>query len=155
MTGQKKLQRVTCSDRARWPHSQARQDHDPPARTGFCFLAGLSCPCVKPPLSQHLRPWIKSPQGHERARALGLSACLLQHLREHLYISVSTQVPLLLLWLGTLQPLHPGPLQAALPLPAALDSSWTPASPGPSWGGGWRTCRSQESSSGLATRCRV
>ncbi|XP_051045168.1 maestro heat-like repeat-containing protein family member 1 isoform X3 [Phodopus roborovskii] len=40
---------------------------------------------------EHLSPWIKSPRGHERARALGLSACLLQFFWEHLH--VSTLVP--------------------------------------------------------------
>lgn len=43
----------------------------------------------KPLLPQHLSPWIKSPRGHERVRALGLSACLLQFFLEHLQISVS------------------------------------------------------------------
>lgn len=45
---------------------------------------------VKPPLPQHLSPWIKSPKGHERARALGLSTCLLRHFLQHLHVSVST-----------------------------------------------------------------
>ncbi|XP_069882138.1 maestro heat-like repeat-containing protein family member 1 isoform X2 [Dipodomys merriami] len=36
---------------------------------------------------EHLSPWIKSPRGHERARALGLSACLLQYFLGHLQIS--------------------------------------------------------------------
>ncbi|XP_004679984.1 PREDICTED: maestro heat-like repeat-containing protein family member 1, partial [Condylura cristata] len=36
---------------------------------------------------EHLRPWIKSPRGHERARALGLSARLLRHFLEHLHVS--------------------------------------------------------------------
>lgn len=40
---------------------------------------------------EHLSPWIKSPRGHERARALGLGACLLQFFLEHL--QVSTLVP--------------------------------------------------------------
>ncbi|XP_035315188.1 maestro heat-like repeat-containing protein family member 1 isoform X1 [Cricetulus griseus] len=40
---------------------------------------------------EHLSPWIKSPRGHERARALGLAACLLQFFLEHLH--VSTLVP--------------------------------------------------------------
>ena len=44
---------------------------------------------LKPLLPQHLSPWIKSPKGHERVRALGLSACLLQFFLEHLQISVS------------------------------------------------------------------
>ncbi|XP_073650382.1 maestro heat-like repeat-containing protein family member 1 isoform X10 [Tursiops truncatus] len=37
---------------------------------------------------EHLSPWIKSPRGHERVRALGLSACLLQHFLKHLHISI-------------------------------------------------------------------
>ncbi|XP_040592281.1 maestro heat-like repeat-containing protein family member 1 isoform X2 [Mesocricetus auratus] len=40
---------------------------------------------------EHLSPWIKSPRGHERARALGLGACLLQFSLEHL--CVRTLVP--------------------------------------------------------------
>ncbi|KAF5917222.1 hypothetical protein HPG69_006030, partial [Diceros bicornis minor] len=36
---------------------------------------------------EHLSPWIKSPRGHERVRALGLSACLLRFFLEHLHIS--------------------------------------------------------------------
>ncbi|XP_029779511.1 maestro heat-like repeat-containing protein family member 1 isoform X3 [Suricata suricatta] len=36
---------------------------------------------------EHLSPWIKSPRGHERVRALGLSSCLLHHFLEHLHIS--------------------------------------------------------------------
>lgn len=40
---------------------------------------------------EHLSPWIKSPRGHERARALGLGACLLEFFQEHLL--VSTLVP--------------------------------------------------------------
>ncbi|XP_049621834.1 maestro heat-like repeat-containing protein family member 1 isoform X1 [Suncus etruscus] len=36
---------------------------------------------------EHLSPWIKSPHSHERARALGLSAHLLQHFLEHLRVS--------------------------------------------------------------------
>ncbi|XP_021544524.1 maestro heat-like repeat-containing protein family member 1 isoform X3 [Neomonachus schauinslandi] len=36
---------------------------------------------------EHLSPWIKSPRGHERVRALGLSACLLQYFLEHLHVS--------------------------------------------------------------------
>ncbi|XP_077928001.1 maestro heat-like repeat-containing protein family member 1 isoform X6 [Halichoerus grypus] len=36
---------------------------------------------------EHLSPWIKSPRGHERLRALGLSACLLQDFLEHLHVS--------------------------------------------------------------------
>ncbi|XP_031203259.1 maestro heat-like repeat-containing protein family member 1 isoform X3 [Mastomys coucha] len=40
---------------------------------------------------EHLSPWIKSPRGHERVRALGLSACLLEFFLEHLH--VSTLVP--------------------------------------------------------------
>ncbi|KAG3273395.1 maestro heat like repeat family member 1, transcript variant X2 [Ictidomys tridecemlineatus] len=36
---------------------------------------------------EHLSPWIKSPKGHERARALGLSTRLLRHFRQHLHVS--------------------------------------------------------------------
>ncbi|XP_027621754.1 maestro heat-like repeat-containing protein family member 1 isoform X2 [Tupaia chinensis] len=36
---------------------------------------------------EHLSPWIKSPRGHERARALGLSACLLRYFLEYLHVS--------------------------------------------------------------------
>ncbi|KAM8786647.1 maestro heat-like repeat-containing protein family member 1 isoform 1-T1 [Rhynchonycteris naso] len=36
---------------------------------------------------EHLNPWIKSPRGYERARALGLSTCLLQFFLEHLHVS--------------------------------------------------------------------
>ncbi|XP_036904684.1 maestro heat-like repeat-containing protein family member 1 isoform X3 [Sturnira hondurensis] len=36
---------------------------------------------------EHLSPWIKSPRGYERARALGLSAGLLQFFLEHLHVS--------------------------------------------------------------------
>nr|XP_044999185.1 maestro heat-like repeat-containing protein family member 1 isoform X3 [Jaculus jaculus] len=36
---------------------------------------------------EHLSPWIKSPRGHERARALGLGACLLQFFLGHLHVS--------------------------------------------------------------------
>uniref|UniRef100_A0A2K6QKV8 Maestro heat like repeat family member 1 n=1 Tax=Rhinopithecus roxellana TaxID=61622 RepID=A0A2K6QKV8_RHIRO len=36
---------------------------------------------------KHLSPWIKSPRGHERARALGLSALLLRHFLEQLRVS--------------------------------------------------------------------
>ncbi|XP_045880235.1 maestro heat-like repeat-containing protein family member 1 isoform X4 [Meles meles] len=35
---------------------------------------------------EHLSPWIKSPRGHERMRALGLSACLLQYFLDHLRV---------------------------------------------------------------------
>ncbi|XP_070320400.1 maestro heat-like repeat-containing protein family member 1 isoform X8 [Odocoileus virginianus] len=44
---------------------------------------------------EHLSPWIKSPRGHERVRALGLSACLLQFFLEHLQISVPEIVSVL------------------------------------------------------------
>ncbi|XP_067568674.1 maestro heat-like repeat-containing protein family member 1 isoform X8 [Pseudorca crassidens] len=44
---------------------------------------------------EHLSPWIKSPRGHERVRALGLSACLLQHFLKHLHISVPEIVSVL------------------------------------------------------------
>ncbi|XP_032111925.1 maestro heat-like repeat-containing protein family member 1 isoform X2 [Sapajus apella] len=36
---------------------------------------------------EHLSPWIKSPRGHERARALGVSAHLLRYFLEHLHVS--------------------------------------------------------------------
>ncbi|XP_077022638.1 maestro heat-like repeat-containing protein family member 1 isoform X3 [Tamandua tetradactyla] len=36
---------------------------------------------------EHLVPWIKSPRGHERERALGLSASLLHYFLEHLHVS--------------------------------------------------------------------
>ncbi|KAM5211024.1 maestro heat-like repeat-containing protein family member 1 isoform 12-T21 [Hipposideros larvatus] len=36
---------------------------------------------------EHLSPWIKSPRGHERMRALGVSSCLLQSFLEHLHVS--------------------------------------------------------------------
>ncbi|XP_078209023.1 maestro heat-like repeat-containing protein family member 1 isoform X14 [Callithrix jacchus] len=36
---------------------------------------------------EHLSPWIKSPRGHERARALGVSAHLLRYFLEHLRVS--------------------------------------------------------------------
>ncbi|XP_068953133.1 maestro heat-like repeat-containing protein family member 1 isoform X6 [Petaurus breviceps papuanus] len=35
---------------------------------------------------EHLTPWIKSPKGHERERALGLSAYLLRYFLEHLNV---------------------------------------------------------------------
>lgn len=57
----------------------------PPTQKGGCRQGTY----MKPPLPQHLSPWIKSPRGHERVRALGLSACLLQHFLKHLHISVS------------------------------------------------------------------
>uniref|UniRef100_A0A8C9AQC3 Maestro heat like repeat family member 1 n=1 Tax=Prolemur simus TaxID=1328070 RepID=A0A8C9AQC3_PROSS len=34
-----------------------------------------------------LSPWIKSPRGHERVRALGLSSCLLRYFLGHLHVS--------------------------------------------------------------------
>ncbi|KAM9198525.1 maestro heat-like repeat-containing protein family member 1 isoform 2-T2 [Dugong dugon] len=37
---------------------------------------------------EHLSPWIKSPRGHERERALRVSACLLRYFLEHLHVSV-------------------------------------------------------------------
>ncbi|XP_012503521.1 PREDICTED: maestro heat-like repeat-containing protein family member 1 isoform X4 [Propithecus coquereli] len=36
---------------------------------------------------EHLSAWIKSPRGHERVRALGLSSCLLRYFLEHLHVS--------------------------------------------------------------------
>lgn len=66
-------------------------------RTGSCLLGWApTWHLCEPPLPQHLSPWIKSPRGHERARALGLSACLLKSFLEHLHISVSP----LGLWMG-------------------------------------------------------
>ncbi|KAG8515439.1 Maestro heat-like repeat-containing protein family member 1 [Galemys pyrenaicus] len=55
------------------------------------LLAGLLHRNVTPQglqvMVEHLSPWIKSPRGHERARALGLSAHLLRHFLEHLHVS--------------------------------------------------------------------
>ncbi|XP_007464667.1 PREDICTED: maestro heat-like repeat-containing protein family member 1 [Lipotes vexillifer] len=53
---------------------------------------------------EHLSPWIKSPRGHERVRALGLSACLLQHFLEHLHISALLPFHNLGLLLGLFSP---------------------------------------------------
>ncbi|XP_045152237.1 maestro heat-like repeat-containing protein family member 1 isoform X5 [Echinops telfairi] len=36
---------------------------------------------------EHLSPWIKSPRGHERERAMGVSASLLRYFLEHLHVS--------------------------------------------------------------------
>ncbi|XP_006830837.1 PREDICTED: maestro heat-like repeat-containing protein family member 1 isoform X2 [Chrysochloris asiatica] len=36
---------------------------------------------------EHLSPWIKSPRGHERERAMEVSACLLRYFLEHLHVS--------------------------------------------------------------------
>ena len=54
------------------------------------WVAPTAGTCVRSVLVQHLSPWIKSPRGHERARALGLGACLLEFFQEHLLVSVST-----------------------------------------------------------------
>ncbi|XP_030731864.2 maestro heat-like repeat-containing protein family member 1 isoform X3 [Globicephala melas] len=53
---------------------------------------------------EHLSPWIKSPRGHERVRALGLSACLLQHFLKHLHISALVPFHNLGLLLGLFSP---------------------------------------------------
>ena len=65
-----------------------------PRRTGPASQAdGRAGTDRRLPLPQHLSPWIKSPRGHERARALGLSAHLLQYFLEHLHVSVSARRP--------------------------------------------------------------
>ncbi|XP_036685762.1 maestro heat-like repeat-containing protein family member 1 isoform X4 [Balaenoptera musculus] len=53
---------------------------------------------------EHLSPWIKSPRGHERVRALGLSACLLQYFLKHLRISALVPFHNLGLLLGLFSP---------------------------------------------------
>ncbi|XP_015987275.1 maestro heat-like repeat-containing protein family member 1 isoform X9 [Rousettus aegyptiacus] len=53
---------------------------------------------------EHLSPWIKSPRGHERVRALGLSACLLQHFLEHLHVSALVPFHNLGLLIGLFSP---------------------------------------------------
>ncbi|XP_057387807.1 maestro heat-like repeat-containing protein family member 1 isoform X3 [Balaenoptera acutorostrata] len=53
---------------------------------------------------EHLSPWIKSPRGHERVRALGLSACLLQYFLKHLHISALVPFHNLGLLLGLFSP---------------------------------------------------
>lgn len=102
---------------------------------------------MRPPLPQHLSPWIKSPRGHERLRALGLSACLLQDFLEHLHVSVSAPrrpcawVP----WLGDCwlwPPCPRAPYQPPGPLAVALGSSHVPQVPPSSfWDRGQKTPR--------------
>ncbi|XP_025778718.1 maestro heat-like repeat-containing protein family member 1 [Puma concolor] len=53
---------------------------------------------------EHLSPWIRSPRGHERVRALGLSACLLQHFLEHLHVSALVPFHNLGLLIGLFSP---------------------------------------------------
>ncbi|XP_061028007.1 maestro heat-like repeat-containing protein family member 1 isoform X3 [Eubalaena glacialis] len=53
---------------------------------------------------EHLSPWIKSPRGHERARALGLSARLLQYFLKHLHIRALVPFHNLGLLLGLFSP---------------------------------------------------
>ncbi|XP_047641436.1 maestro heat-like repeat-containing protein family member 1 isoform X3 [Phacochoerus africanus] len=53
---------------------------------------------------EHLSPWIKSPRGHERVRALGLSACLLQYFLEHLHVSALVPFHNLGLLIGLFSP---------------------------------------------------
>ncbi|GAB5584328.1 maestro heat-like repeat-containing protein family member 1 isoform X1 [Prionailurus iriomotensis] len=52
----------------------------------------------------HLSPWIRSPRGHERVRALGLSACLLRHFLEHLHVSALVPFHNLGLLIGLFSP---------------------------------------------------
>ncbi|XP_008068180.1 maestro heat-like repeat-containing protein family member 1 [Carlito syrichta] len=53
---------------------------------------------------EHLSPWIKSPRGHERARALSLSACLLRYFLEHLRVSALVPFHNLGLLIGLFSP---------------------------------------------------
>nr|XP_055204498.1 maestro heat-like repeat-containing protein family member 1 isoform X8 [Gorilla gorilla gorilla] len=53
---------------------------------------------------EHLSPWIKSPRGHERARALGLSALLLRYFLEHLRVSALVPFHNLGLLIGLFSP---------------------------------------------------
>ncbi|PNI88751.1 MROH1 isoform 5 [Pan troglodytes] len=53
---------------------------------------------------KHLSPWIKSPRGHERARALGLSALLLRYFLEHLRVSALVPFHNLGLLIGLFSP---------------------------------------------------
>ncbi|XP_077703792.1 maestro heat-like repeat-containing protein family member 1 isoform X2 [Canis aureus] len=53
---------------------------------------------------EHLSPWIKSPRGHERVRALSLSACLLRYFLEHLHISALVPFHNLGLLIGLFSP---------------------------------------------------
>ena len=69
---------------------------------------------LKPLLPQHLSPWIKSPRGHERVRAVGLSACLLQFFLQHLQISVSAPG----------RPVRP--LFSRMPIPWPGATAWGP-----------------------------
>uniref|UniRef100_A0A452V533 Maestro heat like repeat family member 1 n=1 Tax=Ursus maritimus TaxID=29073 RepID=A0A452V533_URSMA len=66
-----------------------------------CMALGWREPA---PLPQHLSPWIKSPRGHERVRALGLSACLLQYFLEHLHVSALVPFHNLGLLIGLFSP---------------------------------------------------
>uniref|UniRef100_A0A8C6W8Z7 Maestro heat-like repeat family member 1 n=1 Tax=Nannospalax galili TaxID=1026970 RepID=A0A8C6W8Z7_NANGA len=52
----------------------------------------------------HLSPWIKSSRGHERARALGLGACLLKFFLEHLHVSALVPFHNLGLLIGLFSP---------------------------------------------------
>ena len=87
------------SDLAHWP---------PCPEGGLAGRLPQAAP-IEAPSSQHLSPWIKSPRGHERVRALGLSACLLQFFLEHLQISVSAPG----------QPTRPLPGPMPVPRPGA------------------------------------
>uniref|UniRef100_A0A452V4Z4 Maestro heat like repeat family member 1 n=1 Tax=Ursus maritimus TaxID=29073 RepID=A0A452V4Z4_URSMA len=71
-----------------------------------CMALGWREPAGTPgaPLPQHLSPWIKSPRGHERVRALGLSACLLQYFLEHLHVSALVPFHNLGLLIGLFSP---------------------------------------------------
>ncbi|XP_007954301.1 maestro heat-like repeat-containing protein family member 1 [Orycteropus afer afer] len=55
------------------------------------LLTSLLCQNMTPQglqlMVEHLIPWIKSPHGHERERAMGISACLLRYFLEHLHVS--------------------------------------------------------------------
>ncbi|KAL0599302.1 Maestro heat-like repeat-containing protein family member 1, partial [Plecturocebus cupreus] len=53
---------------------------------------------------EHLSPWIKSPRGHERARALGVSAHLLRYFLEHLRVSALVPFHNLGLLIGLFSP---------------------------------------------------
>ncbi|KAM6148277.1 maestro heat-like repeat-containing protein family member 1 [Rhynchocyon petersi] len=53
---------------------------------------------------EHLSPWIKSPRGHERERALELSACLLRYFLEHLQVSALVPFHNLGLLIGLFSP---------------------------------------------------
>ncbi|XP_023364135.1 maestro heat-like repeat-containing protein family member 1 isoform X1 [Otolemur garnettii] len=62
---------------------------------------------------EHLSPWIKSPQGHERVQALSLSGCLLQYFRERLHVSALTPFHNLGLLVGLFSPRCADPWPAA------------------------------------------